>query len=120
MRGLTIIVADCSSERFRTALSIAAAQVALGGPAHIFCQGEAVALLRPPIQGIEDDAHIDAGLPTLAALFEEAIDLGVTITACQSGLLLANTDAATLDRRIAFGGLVSVMQALGESRLLCV
>ncbi|HET8612848.1 MAG TPA: DsrE family protein [Sphingomonas sp.] len=120
MRGLTIIVADMSSERFRTALGLAAAQAALGGRARVFCQGEAVSVLRPPIQGMEDDAHEDAGLPTLAMLFEEALGLGVELIACQSGLQLTNTDAATLDRRITFGGLVSLMQTLGEDRLVSV
>ncbi|TVV74081.1 peroxiredoxin [Sphingomonas solaris] len=120
MKGLTIIAADLSSERFRCALSLAAAQAALGGRARLFCQGEAVALLRPPVQGIEDDAHEDAGLPTLDLLFEEALGLGVTIIACQSGMALTNTDARTLDARITFGGMVSVLQALGDDRLLCV
>lgn len=120
MRGLTIVVADLASERFRAALSIAAAHAALGGRTRMFCQGEAVALLRPPIQGMEDDGHEDAGLPVLAEVFEAALDLGVELTACQSGLVLTNTDAATLDRRIAFGGLVSIMQSLGDDRLVVV
>lgn len=120
MRGLTIVLADLSSERFRAALSIAAAQAALGGRARLFCQGEAVAVLRPPIQGMEDDAHEDAGLPVLATLFEEAISLGVTVIACQSGLTLTNTDARTLDKRIEYGGLVSLLQSLSDDRLICV
>jgi predicted peroxiredoxin len=120
MRGLTIIVADASPERFRTALSLAAAQAALGGGARIFCQGEAVSLVRLPIGSLEDDRHGAAGLPTLALLFEEALGLGVELIACQSGLLLTNTDAATLDTRIHFGGLVSLMQSLGDDRLVCV
>ena len=114
---MTILLLDLSSERFRGALTIAAAQAALGGRARVFCQGEAVAVLRPPIQGMADDAHEEAGLPTLEALFEEALGLGVEIIACQSGLNLTDTDAATLDPRIAVGGPVSVLQSLGEDRL---
>lgn len=120
MRGLTIIVADPSSERFRTALSIAAAQAALGGRAHIFCQGEAVAVLRAPIVGTQDDRHTQCGLPPLAMLLDDAIGLGVTITACQSGLTLRYMRAEDLDPRISFGGLVSVLQALGDDRLIAV
>ena len=120
MRGLTIVVADLSSERFRAALALAAANAALGGRARVFCQGEAVSVLRPPIQGMEDDMHEEAGLPVLADLFEEALGLGVELIACQSGVQLTDTDIATLDRRIAHGGLVSVMQTLGEDRLVVV
>lgn len=118
MRGLTIIVADLSSERFRAALALAAANAALGGRARVFCQGEAVSVLRPPIQGMEDDMQVEAGLPALADLFEEAIGLGVELIACQSGVQLTNTDIRTLDKRIAYGGLVSVMQTLDDDRLV--
>lgn len=120
VRGLTIIVADMSSERFRAALSIAATQAALGERARIFLQGEAVSVLRPPVQGMEDDRHEDAGLPALEVLFEEALSLGVEIIACQSGLLLTNSDAQMFDKRVQFGGLVSVMQGLGDDRLIAV
>ncbi|WP_156678381.1 DsrE family protein [Sphingomonas profundi] len=118
MRGLTIIVADAAPERFRTALSIAAAQAALGGGARLFLQGAAVALLRGgEVPG--DAAHAAAGLPALALLLEEALALGVTLVACQSGLHLAGLDAASLDPRIEQGGLVSLLQGLGDDRLLC-
>lgn len=120
MRGLTILIAEAASERFRTALTLAAAQAALGGAAHIFCQNEAVALLRPPIIGTADAVHDAAGLPTLALLMEEALALGVTVTACQSGLALTGIDARTLDPRIGFGGPVAMMQALGDDRLVCL
>lgn len=120
MRGLTIVVADLSSERFRAALTLAAAQAALGGKARVFCQGEAVAVLRPPVQGMEDDAHEDAGLPVLAELFEEALALGVELIACQSGLTLTNSNAGTFDPRIGFAGPVAVLQTLGDDRLLVV
>jgi len=118
--GLTVVLIEAASERMRGALTLAAAEAALGGKARLFFQGEAVALLRPPIQGMEDDYHEDAGLPVLEALFEEALGLGVEMIACQSGLALTNTDAATLDKRIGFGGTVSVMQSLGEARLVVV
>lgn len=120
VRGLTIIVAAPAPERFRTALSIAAAHAALGGRVRVFCQGEAVAVLRLPIRGSRDDAHGDAGLPVLSTLFEEALGLGVVVIACQSGLQLTATDPASLDRRIGFGGLVGLLQGLGEDRLLAI
>ncbi len=120
LRGLTILIAEAASERFRTALTLAAAQAALGGAAHVFCQNEAVALLRPPIAGMADAAHQAAGLPTLAALLDEALALGVTVTACQSGLALTGIAANILDPRIGFGGPVAMLQALGDDRLVCL
>lgn len=119
VRGLTIIVADASPERFRAALETAAAQAALGGRARLFCQGTAVRLLHAPAPSV-DDSHEAAGLPTLALLFEESLGVGVEIIACQTGLHLTGTDARMLDSRIRFGGLVSLLQDLGEDRLLSV
>lgn len=118
MRGLTIIVADLSSERFRCALELAAAQAALGGQARIFLQGDAVMLLRSPIGASRDEMLAQAGLPTLDQLFQEAMDLGVQAIACQSGLAITRTAATMLDRRCEVGGLVSLLQTLGEDRLI--
>lgn len=118
LRGLTIVVAEAAPERFRAALTLVAANAALGGRARLFCQGDAVALLRAPMRGEADARHAAAGLPTLAELFQEALGLGVEIVACQSGLHLAGIDAAALDGRIAFGGPVSVIQTLEDDRLL--
>lgn len=118
MRGLTIIVADVSTERFRTALSMAAAQAALDGAARIFLQGEAVSLIRAPVAGWEDDAYADAGLPTLPMLLEEALGLGVRIIVCQSGMQLTGAVADDFDPRVEYGGMVSVLQTLGEDRLV--
>nr|WP_221240433.1 DsrE family protein [Sphingobium boeckii] len=117
---MTVIVIEGSSERLRGALSIAAAHAALGGNARIFLQGEAVRAIREPLQGWEDDTHEDAGLPALAILFDEALKLGVRIIACQSGLQLANARPEDFDPRVDYGGLVSVMQDLGEDRLVTV
>lgn len=110
MRGLTIIVAGPDPSRFRAALSIAAAAAALDRPIRLFLQADAVALLRPPLAGPDDEAHEAAGLPTLADLFREAIALGVTIIACQSGLPLIGITADTLPAGIEVGGLLSELQ----------
>ncbi|WP_419827705.1 peroxiredoxin [Sphingomonas sp.] len=120
MRGLTVIVADRSSERLRAALTLAAAQAALGGRARLFCQGEAAAMLRPPIEGEGDEAHDRAGLPMLAELVEEALTLGVELIACQSGLALTGIDATTFDPRVGAGGPVGVLQSLGDDRLVVI
>ncbi len=112
MRGLKIIVLTDDAERFRGALGIAAAHAALGGEAALFLQLDAVRLLGTPTAP-KDDIHQAEGLPTLAALLEHALVLGVKITVCQSGMALARIEAGALDARIEAGGPV---QFLGDCR----
>ena len=120
MRGLTIIVAEASPERFRAALTVAAAQAALGARARIFMQADAVGLLKPPIASAADEAHEKAGLPGLAVLLDEALGFGIELIVCQSGMLLCNIEARDLDARMSYGGLVSLMQSLENDRLLAL
>lgn len=121
MRPLLLIVATADAERLRGALTLAAAQAALGGDATIFLQLDAVALLRQPISAPRDAAHRAAGLPDLAALLEESLALGVRTIACQSGLAMAAMDAADLPQGIATGGPVGLLQDMGdEARMVFV
>lgn len=100
---------------------LAAAQAALGGRASLFLQLDAVALLRAPVAAPQDGAHKAAGMPTLARLIEEAVALGVTLLACQSGLALAGMTADALPVGVEVGGPVSFLQTTDdEARLLFV
>ncbi len=120
MPGLNLVMVTEDSERYRGALTLALAHVALGGEARLFLQLDAVRLLAPPLRAPRDDAHAAQGLPSLAALLGEALDCGVTITACQSGLALAELSLADLDPRIEAGGPVSFLQASGADGRLVV
>ncbi len=120
MRGLTIIVVEASTVRLHAALSIAAASAALGAPTRLHLHGEAARMIAPPLVADEDDGHAAAGLPILAQMLDEALSLGVAISACQTGVAMAAIDAAALDARIEASGLVAVMAALGEGRLITV
>lgn len=104
MRGLTLILVEDSPARFDAALMLAAAQAALGGRTRLFLQGGAVSALARP----------------LPALVEEAIALGVELIACQTGLADAGLSAANLDPRITCAGPVSLLQTLGEDRMVVV
>ena len=95
MPGLNLIVLSDDAERLRGALVLALTQMALGA------------------QVPRDADHAAHGLPGLAALIEEALDAGVSVIACQSGLALAGLDVSVLDPRITVGGPLSFMQALG-------
>ena len=119
MRALRIVVATADAERLRGALVLAAAQAALGGETAIFLQLGAVRLLRAPISAPEDEAHVAAGLPSMAALLAEAVALGVNVLACQSGLALAGLEASDLPRGVEVSGPVSFLQGTeDQARLL--
>ena len=120
MRGLTIVVADVSSERFRSALNLALATTALGGTARLFLDGEAVSILRQPIEGWEDESYEAAGLPTLPALVAEALDAGVRLILCQSGMAMTGAQPRDYDAHVEFGGMISLLAELGEDRLVAV
>jgi predicted peroxiredoxin len=121
MRGLKIVVLTGDAERFRGALTVAAAHAAIGGDAAILLQLEAVGLLRRPVRAPGDAACAAIGLPTLGELIEEALELGVALVACQTGLMLAGLAASDLDPRVAVGGPVGFLQALsGDERLVLV
>lgn len=121
MRGLNVIVLTPDAERFRGALTIAAAHAALGGNAALMLQLDAVSLLAPPVHAPRDDAHRASGLPTLAALIEEALAAGVALVACQSGLALAGLSMDDLDPRVTAGGPVSFLQQMDPAdRLLLI
>ncbi len=120
MRGLTIVVADASPERFRTTLNLALAAAALGSRVRVFLDGAAVALLRPPIRANEDAAYVAAGLPGLATLCAEALDAGIRLILCQTGLAMTGAEAHDHDARVEFAGMVSLLADLGEDRLVVV
>ncbi|APL95860.1 peroxiredoxin [Sphingobium indicum] len=118
MRELRIVVATADAERLRGALVIAAAQAALGGGAAVFLQLDAVGLLRMPVEAPRDEAHRAAGLPSLAMVIEEALGLGVTLLACQSGLALCGMTADDLPKGVEVGGPVGFLQQTGEEARL--
>lgn len=121
MSGLKVIVLTADAERFRGALTIAAAHAALGERTAVLLQHEAAALLRQPIAVPGDAIHAAHGLPPLATLLDGALSLGVEVVACQSGLNLCGLDVQDLDQRIVAGGPVSFLQGMqADDRLTLV
>jgi peroxiredoxin family protein len=104
MRGLTLIAATGDSERLRAALTIAAAHAALGGRTRLYCHERAVALLA-------------GGDPGTASLLSTALEIGVHVIACQTGLSLAGLAQADLPPDVETGGLVGLLADLGDDRL---
>ena len=101
MTGLGIIVADTDQVRFRTALTLAAAQAALGGRTRLLLDSGAVPLAATPND-----------------LLESCFELGAEVMLCQSGLGEAELDASALDPRFSYGGMVGWLADLGADRLV--
>lgn len=118
VRPLILIAANNDAERLRAALTLAAAQAALGGAATVFLQLDAVSLLRQPVEGPRDAAHRTAGLPDLATLIDEARALGVRLIACQSGLALARMEVGDLPPGVETGGPVGLLGSMGDNARL--
>lgn len=119
MPGLNLIVASAEGSRLYAALETAMAAAALGQPARLFLQGEAVALLRTPVGFAGDAARVAAGQPDLAQMITEAAAMDVAIIACQSGLALAGMTAGEMLPHVRAGGLVGFLAGAGEDdRLL--
>lgn len=117
MRGLTILAATADVERFRAALSLACAHAALGGRVRLYCHEAAVALL---VTGADPgDAELTGkGLANRRQLLAEAVESGVALIACQTGLAAAGIAFDALAPGAEPGGLVSLLAGLGEDRLV--
>lgn len=111
MPGLNIVILTDDAERFRGALLLALTHLAMGGAARAFLQLDAARLLVRGADAPRDADHVAAGLPPLATILTEALDAGLDLWVCQSGLILANLTAEHLDPRIVTGGLVGFMGA---------
>jgi len=116
---LALILAGADPTRLRAALVLARCEIALGGSARLFLQGEAVALLRVPIVAPQDEAWRAAGEPSLAALVTEALADGVLLSACQTGLAMVGMTAVDLPSGVVPSGPIAFLAAVGsETRLL--
>jgi predicted peroxiredoxin len=115
--GLTIVVASADAERFHAALSLAAANAALGQRSRLFLQGEAARLLAggPVEQDAERTRH---GIPSQAELIEEALAMQVELIVCQSGLALAGMSAEALPPAVKTGGLIELLSSRGDDQLM--
>ena len=118
MRGLTLLVATGDADRLHAALTYAAAGAAAGGSIKLHLHEGAVGLLAPLQPAPADEARAGAGLPTLAQIFEEALDLGVAVSLCQSGLALAGLELNKLDPRLEAQGPIGLLATLEDDRLI--
>nr|WP_295660702.1 DsrE family protein [Polymorphobacter sp.] len=102
MPGLPLaIVVSEAGPRLTTALTLAAAAAALGRDVTMLFDGASVAALAPP-----------------GPLLATALELGVRMTACQTGLADTGIDAARLPPGVATGGMIGFLAAAEDAQLL--
>ncbi len=116
--ALHIAILTADPGRLHGALTLAAAEAALGGHVRIFFQLDAVALLLSPIDAPGDALRTRHGVPSLAAILDDARAIGVELIACQSGLALLEADAAALGAQVGIGGPMAFMQTIGPGERL--
>ena len=103
LRPLAIIVAEASGDRLRTALTLGCAAAAMGRPVHMLFDGTSVAALQTA-RAVE--------------LRDAAIELGVRITACQTGLAEIGLAVADLVDGVETGGMVGFLARVGDAELV--
>jgi predicted peroxiredoxin len=95
------IIVSADGARLATALTLAAAAAALRRSVTMLFDGASVTALAAPD-------------PLLAA----ALDLGVRVTACQTGLADTGMSAADLPPGVTSGGMVAFLAQAGDAQLL--
>lgn len=112
-RPLALMLGSAAHDRLHAGLSLAAASAALGRSVAIYLHADAVRLLDPGLNWAEDVRFAAVGSPAIAELLASAMELGVRITACQTGLALTGLPADALPEGVEPGGLVDF---LGQAR----
>lgn len=117
-RGLAIVLSEASHARLHAALTLACAAAALGRPVRLFFHGESVAALTTGRHWQGDGTYRAAGLPSVTELVENAIGLGASVMACQTGLQLIGVTAASLAEGIETGGMVAFLADARDDELV--
>jgi predicted peroxiredoxin len=119
MRATHIILAGEQDERFWSALSLACTLAAQETPTRLFLSGAAVMLAAEDYEAAGDSERSRAGVPTVAELLDSAIDLGVGLHACQTGMALLGLEVTDLREDVRPDGLMAFLADVDdEDRLL--
>lgn len=115
--GVTVILSEPDDTRLRAAMALACAAAALGGRARLHFHEHAVALLvAGPEPGREE--KLAEGVPDRTTLFAHALEAGVELTACQTGLHLQRIDYSALPSNTEPSSLVGLLATIGDDRLV--
>jgi len=121
MTGLTIMLIATDQARARAALTLAIAHAATGQPTRLFAHERAVRHFADLPDGDADaDALAASGLPNLRQLHGMARETSVALIACQTGMALEELTIADLAAGVEAGGLISLLSALNDDRLVVI
>ena len=114
---LGVLLISGSHERAHYAFVMAAGGAALGRRVTLFATNAGCHALLRDWSGLDDSARDiivqAAGVAGLDDLRGAAVDLGVTLMACDSGLRMAGLDPAGLMERVEVAGVPSFLSAVG-------
>lgn len=125
VKGLTIIWQGSPSSSDQTCpnrlpFEMALVQLALGGAVTIFVTGPAVAHLYRASKRRDEVIPKLVKIPQLHTMLDEFLAGGGRMIVCQTSASGRKVAMDKLDPRIQAGGLVSVMQGLGDDRLVVI
>ncbi len=119
---LGVLLLSGTHERAHYAFVLATGAAALGREVTLFAtNGGCRALLADwrGLDGAERDARIVArGVAGLATLREAAVELGVSLIACEAGLRAEAIDPAGLLPQVTVAGVATFLSAVGEAAIV--
>ncbi len=119
---LGVVLLSGSHDRAHFAFSMAAAAAALGREVVMFTSGAGCRALLADWSGIDDvgrDAVVRRrGVAGLGELRHAAVETGVRLLACDSGLRAEGIDAATLLPGVEVAGIATLLDAVGDGQLV--
>ena len=120
--ALGIILISGTHERAHVAFMLATAAAALGRPTTLFATNAGCRALLQNWSGLEgaprDGSLITAGIAGLEDLRTAAIDLGVRLLACETGLRAAALTQAPLLEHAEIAGLATFLNAVGQGQIV--
>lgn len=121
MRGLVIIWEGVeTTSRIQLMFEMALVHRALGGAVTLFVSTGALPQFERDSRPIKRPSPNPSGPELCALLRNEALEAGVRIIVCQSGLAHHKINIEKLDPRVEAGGLTGIMQGSGDDRLVVI
>jgi uncharacterized protein len=119
-----VLLISGTHERAHYAFILATAAAAIGRPVTLFATNGGCRALLADWSGLDDaerDARIRAeGVGGLDALREAAIELDVTLIACEAGLRAERLDPAGLLPGVTVAGVVTLLNRAGSGQIVTI
>lgn len=114
---LGILLISGEAERAHYAFVLAAGAAALGRPVVVFATNAGTRALCADVARLEAMPR-PPGVAGLAELRAAAVELGVRLIACETGLLMADVAPSALLADVEVAGVATFLAAVGEGQTL--